>query len=401
MLAKFALDELAAVETLADVAARPVTRDVLDEHVVFAGLERLEPRDAVAVQLVHDPREVVGAHPHRQVGAPVRRVAPVSDRPAVVVTLDQVRAAADRLLERELVERDARAVRAQPPLAREHRHAAGDQRQFAVRAAELEAHGSGIDDHGLLELREIRAELRRGLLALQRVERELDVVGGDAIAVREARARIQVERDRTAIRRDVDVVGKQSVRGRRLVRAAGREALEQHVDARRGVAAHRERVELVERRQPVRVREHERAALRRVGVDVVEMLEARRIFRLAVLRNGVGRVRSGRGQHRLQREQRGRTADGSYGTHRAETDARAGGPGRTLRHRGPVGRMRVVTRDDSTHSSRRAKRKPPRGRFLHERIAGARIRRARPADQCQPLWRPLSQWPRSPPQPRP
>ncbi|MDN7858039.1 hypothetical protein [Burkholderia cepacia] len=65
MLAEFALDELAAVETLADVAARPVARDVLDEHIVFTCLERFEPRNAIAVQLVDDPFEVVGAHPHR------------------------------------------------------------------------------------------------------------------------------------------------------------------------------------------------------------------------------------------------------------------------------------------------------------------------------------------------
>ncbi|ESS39765.1 hypothetical protein P355_3479 [Burkholderia cenocepacia KC-01] len=369
MLAEFALDELAAVETLADVAPRPVARDVLDEHVVFAGLERLEPRDAVAVQLVHDPLEVVGADPYRQVGAPVRGVAPVGDRAAVVVALDHVRAAADRLLERKLVERDARAVRAQSPLARKHGHAAGDQRQFAVRATELEAHGRRIDDHGLRDFREIRAELRRGLLALQRVERKLDVVGRDAIAVREAGARIQVERDRTAVRGDVDVVGQQPVGGRRFVGTAGREALEQHVDAGRGVAAHRERIELVERRQSARIREHERAALRRVGVHVVEMLEARRILRLAVLRDGVGRVRGRRGQHRMQRQHRGHAAGGPQ---RAKAGTRGGGPGRTLRHRGPVDRMRVVTWSDSTHSVRRAKRKPPRGRFSRERLSRTR-----------------------------
>ncbi|MEY1593756.1 hypothetical protein AB3K92_33635 [Burkholderia sp. Bmkn7] len=188
MLAEFALDELAAVETLADVAACPVARDVLDEHIVFARLERFEPRNAIAVQLVDDPFEVVGAHPHRQVGTPVRRVAPVSDRPAVVVALDQVRAAADRLLERELVERDARAVRAQSPLARKHRHAACDQRQFTIRAAELETHGGRINHHGLRDFREIRAELWRGQLALQCVERELDVVGRDRVAIGKARA---------------------------------------------------------------------------------------------------------------------------------------------------------------------------------------------------------------------
>lgn len=54
VLAELALDELAAVEALADIAPNPVARDVLDEHVVFARLERLEPRDAVAVQLVDD-----------------------------------------------------------------------------------------------------------------------------------------------------------------------------------------------------------------------------------------------------------------------------------------------------------------------------------------------------------
>ncbi len=38
MLAKFALDQFAVVEALADIAAHPVTRDVFDQHIVFAAL---------------------------------------------------------------------------------------------------------------------------------------------------------------------------------------------------------------------------------------------------------------------------------------------------------------------------------------------------------------------------
>lgn len=322
VLAELALDELAAVEALADVAPRPVARDVLDEHVVFAGLERLEPRDAVAVQLVDDALEVVRADPHGQRRAPVGGIAPVRDRAPAVVALDQVRAAADRLLERDLVERDVRAVRAHAPFAREHRDAARDQRQLAVLAAKLEAHGRRVDDHRARDVRVVRRVLRRRLRALQRVERILDVRRGDGFSVREARARIQMERDRQAVRRDGDVVREQAVRGGGLVGAARRQALEQQVDSGRRVAAHRERIELVERREPVRVREHERAALRRVGVHVVEMREARRILRLAVLRDRVDGVRRGR-RDEGERDARRRPAREAR-----ERGARAGRPSR-------------------------------------------------------------------------
>ena len=61
MLRKFALDQLAAVEVLADIAPHPIARDVFDQCVVLAGLERLEPRGAIRIQLVDDAIEIVHA----------------------------------------------------------------------------------------------------------------------------------------------------------------------------------------------------------------------------------------------------------------------------------------------------------------------------------------------------
>ncbi len=315
MLRKFALDQLAAIELLADVAPHPIARDIFDQCVVLARLERLEPRGAIRIQLVDDPIEVVHADPHRQRRAPIIRIAPVGNRATVLVLIDQIRPAGDRLLERQLVERDPAAVRLHPPLVREHRHAAHEQRQLAIALMKLEADRMRIDHHRARDLAKNRRELRRGLRAFQRVERKLDVVRGDRIAVRKARARIDVEGGRQAVRRDIDVVGEQAVGGRHFVAAADGQAFEHQIDARCGVTAQRERIEFIEAGEPARIGQHQRAALWRIRIDVVEVLEIRGIFRLAVLRDRIDRLGLGR------REQTGEER------HAAQRDSARRAPG--------------------------------------------------------------------------
>ena len=79
--------------------------------------------------------------------------------------------------------------------------------------------------------------------------------------------------------------------GRDFVGTTGRETLEQKVHARRRITAQRERIEFIEARLPVGISQNQRAALRRIRIDVIEVLETGRIFRFAVLRNRVGCVR--------------------------------------------------------------------------------------------------------------
>ena len=99
--------------------------------------------------------------------------------------------------------------------------------------------------------------------------------------------RVDVERGGQAVGRDADVVGEKTVRGRYLVETARCQALEHITEPGRRVAAQGERVEFVEAREPVRIRQNQRAAARRIRIDVVEVLEIGGIFRLAVLRDGV------------------------------------------------------------------------------------------------------------------
>ncbi|MGF6471935.1 hypothetical protein QFZ89_007185 [Paraburkholderia youngii] len=268
----------------------PALCGVFDEHVVLARLERFELRDRVRIQLVVDAREVVRTHADRQRRTPVVRVALVADGSAVVVSVDQIIAACDRLLERELVERNARAVRPHAPLVRKHRNSAREQRHLACRDLEIEANREPVDHHRTRDLPEVHRELRQRLRTFQRVERELHVRCGDRIAVREARFRIDVEGCGQAVPGDVDVVGEQAVRARHFVGAAGRQAFEHQSQSRCGIASQRKRVEFIEARQPVRIREHERAVTGCVGVDVVEVFEIGGIFGLAVLRDRVHRA---------------------------------------------------------------------------------------------------------------
>src|SRR5439155_4099181 len=67
-----------------------------------------------------------------------------------------------------------------------------------VDPAELELHGVRVDDDRRVDGREVRRRARVQVLALDRVQRELHVVGGDRVAVVELHALADVERDRRA-----------------------------------------------------------------------------------------------------------------------------------------------------------------------------------------------------------
>ncbi len=301
---EFALDQLAAAELHTHVALRPVLGAILDHGVVLAGLEGLQARGLVLVELVLDVLEVVRAAPHIQVAAPVARVAAEGDAARAIVALDEVRPAADRLLEGDLVEgrvlaalRVVRLAAALAPLGREHRQVADDQRQLLVAALEVVADGALIHHRHLGHIRRHAAVGGARALAHQHVVRIFDVGGAHRVAVGEARERIEMERDGQLVGRHAHVVREQAVAAGGLVPAADQQALEdQRVEPRRGRALDRVRIELVEAGAAVRVAERERAADRRLRVQIGEMREARRVLQVAVFGIAVRGPRGGRAQ---------------------------------------------------------------------------------------------------------
>ena len=184
------LDDGAVVELLALVGTRPVLGAVLDDHIELTGHEGFETCDVVFVETIEDAVEVIAALAGRKRTAPVVWIALEHNRTAEVVTLDQVRAAGNRRCELYFVER-----RTGCPLAREHRHAADDQRQFAVGGLEIKTHRSRIEHHALFDIGKYHFELRRAF-GYQRIKRILDVVGQHTVAIVEARQRVEPESHR-------------------------------------------------------------------------------------------------------------------------------------------------------------------------------------------------------------
>ena len=120
----------------------------------------------------------------------------------------------------------------------------GSSRSLA--AGEVEPDPVRIRDLDRLDLAEARAVERLAVL-LQQLEGEPHVLGGQRMPVREARPRVEVERDGAAVLRHLDGAGDKAVEGERLVQGAHHQAL-QHV-AGHGVrrdAEHDQRIEAVE-----------------------------------------------------------------------------------------------------------------------------------------------------------
>ena len=173
----------------------------------------------------------------------------------------------------------AGTVGAFPPVLRQDRQLADDLRQFAVaRAVEGEGHFALAGFLRLHHMAVIGAELRAVLL--EGVEREDDVFGRDRLAVVPARVGAQPIGDRRKIVRMADRFGQQTIFGGNFVQRRGRQRLGEQLGAHGEAALHarRDHVEIVEGAE--RDLSH-RAALRRSRIDVVEMLEARRIFDVA------------------------------------------------------------------------------------------------------------------------
>ena len=121
---------------------------------------------------------------------------------------------------------------------------------------------------------------------LEQLVGEGGVLGGQRRAVVETRLGPEHEFEAVAVLGNGDAFGQQPVDRVRLIERERHQRIETHLHARRRIAARHEAVQRVEGldvliEEPVGRREIEKPALRRVGVDIVEMREIRRIFQVA------------------------------------------------------------------------------------------------------------------------
>ena len=165
-------------------------------------------------------------------------------------------------------------------MARQHRHQAHDQRHLAV-AARIEGE-LDLAVAGLLHLRHlliVGAVVRAPVIA-QQLEGEDHVVDGDRLAVGEFRLGVERELDEAPVVRRLDAFGDQAIEAERLVVSAREQALiDIFADAFRAHALDDQRIEAVE---GAAFGEDKPPALRRIGIGVGKMREARRLRRFAM-----------------------------------------------------------------------------------------------------------------------
>ncbi len=277
------LDGAAIAHCRKVVSGLPAPRVSLDPQIVEPFLERLEMRVAVAVVVEADLVEVEAAAVYGQVTAPVVGIAHEADRAAGVDLAHLVGARTKRRLESGILV----GVGVDRVLGK-HRHQPEDERDLAVAGrVEGEADDPVRQTLRLRDLGEIGAVVG-ATLGLEQLEREQHVVGRDRLAVGEVCLGVEMEGDRRAVFGNLDAFGHEPVEREGLVEAARHETLDGEVaNAVGGDTLDDEWVEVVER--PVGA-EDETPAFGRVGIDVGEMREARRLLGLAVEGNGVHRL---------------------------------------------------------------------------------------------------------------
>ena len=170
----------------------------------------------------------------------------------------------------------------------------------------------------------------------QNIEREGDVVGGQPRAVVEFRLRADDELISEAVTGAAHLFGGEAVHGIRLVAAARHQRGEGQLHALRRVASKDVAVERVEGEEvlielPVRPDLRKAAALRRVRIDIAEVMEVGRVGEVAERREAVqldGVVGSQRPAAQCRQSRRG--------PGRKRKHAPAGGPGGKNHERDPV-----------------------------------------------------------------
>ena len=133
-------DHLAAAGGREIIAVVPAQRLVLDAEIVEAALERLELAVGLAIEVEPDLVEIPQAAVDREIAAPIVGIARQRHAGARLHRGDAIGAGADRPGHRGFLE--GRGI---DGVARQHRHQAEDQRQFAVvGAGEIESHRERI-----------------------------------------------------------------------------------------------------------------------------------------------------------------------------------------------------------------------------------------------------------------
>ncbi len=290
------------------VGRGPVLGAVLAPPVDLVALERLQRDGGIAVVLVADGLEIVGADHHVEVLAPIIGDALVDDGAAGREVLQPVRAGTERRLQRRLrhVALAALGVGAFPPVLGQDRQLADDLRQLAIAGAvEVEGDLALAGLLGLLHVAEIGG-VERGVLG-EALERPDHIFRRHRLAVLPARDGAQAVGDRRAVGRIGDGFRQQTVVGGNLVERRGGQAFgdEPQPARQRAFDAGNDLVEVVEGAEGALPQS---AADRRLRVDVVEMLEAGGVFRLAEERQpvlpGAGRrFTAGRGARQRRRGQ--------------------------------------------------------------------------------------------------
>ncbi len=295
--------DVALADRIEVIARGPELGARLAPEIEMADLECLEGGHPVAIVGVADLVEVPLTLADGQILGPPVLDALVGNAAAGIHLLDAVGSRAQRNLERRLgkIARLAVGAGGLPEMLGQDRQLADDHRQLAV-ALDVEDERDLIVA-GLLGLGHVlvvEGEVRRRLL--DGVEREDHVLGRDRLAVMEARLRTQLEGRGAEVVGKGDPFGEQAIGRRRLVGAALHQLVVEQAQADRRIAPHRKGIERVE--GPKRPLPHA-AALRRVGIDPVEMSEALVVGRLADQRE---RVVLGE----IVRRRRGRSAKGKH-----------------------------------------------------------------------------------------
>ncbi len=261
------------------VAGRPLAGDVLSPIVELARLELFERRRAVEEIAELDFVEVPLALGDGQVLRPIVLDALIGDRAPGIDRLDLVGARAQRDLERRLGDVALLAVGAGafPEMLGQYRDLPDDLRQLAV-GLDVECEGDLVLA-GLLCLYDVlvvEGVLRmRLLLGLQA---EDHILGRDRRAVMPTRLGAQPERHGGIVVGVGNPLRDLAVFGGGLIGARGHERIVDEPQARCRRAAHRERVEAVEGSFDEAA---QRAALGRVRIDPVEVVEVGAVLGLA------------------------------------------------------------------------------------------------------------------------
>src|SRR5262249_37781125 len=269
------------------VACRPSPRRKLFPEQIASGSEPLEGNFAIAVVFVAQDIEIVLPACHRQVGTPPVFHSLVLDMASGLETSDLIRAAAERHLQRRLIEWTLRVI-----VAGKNRQRRREQWDITCPVRREMRHHVRIISRFRAD--EVAQQLLgdRVALLLEDLERERDIVGGERAAVVEGDVGAHQKTVGQPVRGYLHRTSGKAVEGIRLVIGARHQAREGELHALRAVAPEDEDVKRIEREKvliegPGGSDLGERAALGRIGVDVVEMLKVGRIFEISESRRAV------------------------------------------------------------------------------------------------------------------